>query len=221
MTQNRAVIFCTSQAFPFLWGAISVTFQAYALYASMDYKHNTLTPDQEEAQNRFAGNAAAGIGTIFGIVESGLRKTSWLGETPSLGRIIGFGAIEWSGKFLGAAGGAVAAYYDLSHAIDEWQKGTEHRGLTIVYGFQTAADITLMVACLITIPVWSIIAAVIVLFVTSISILFISQTKIQEWLESCLWRRVPGDVPKGRWPAIWPTMETEMNELKLALEEGV
>ncbi|MDR3104216.1 MAG: hypothetical protein LBU96_07160 [Yokenella regensburgei] len=209
------------QAFPFLLGAISVAFQSYALYESMDYKGNTLTRNQEEAQNRFMGNVAAGIGTIFGIVESGLKQMNWLGSTPSLKRIIGYKSVEWGGKFFGAAGGAVAAYYDFSHAVDEWQKGTEHRGLAILYGFQTAADIILMIACLITIPVWGIVAAVIVLLVTSISILFVSQTKIQEWLESCLWRRVPGNVPKDKWPAPWPTMEMEMNELKLALEEGV
>lgn len=209
------------QAFPFLWGAISVAFQSYALYKSMDYKSKTLTPDQEEAQNRFAGNVAAGVGTIFGIVESGLKKMNWLGENPSLRRIIGLRGIEWIGKLLGAAGGAVAAYYDLSHAIDESQKGSAHLGLAIAYGFQSAADFILLISCIYTIPVWGIVVAVIVLLVTSISILFISQNKIQEWLESCLWRSVSGDVPKDKWPAIWPTTETEMNELKLALEEGV
>lgn len=209
------------QAFPFLWGAISVAFQSYALYESMDYKSSTLTPDQEEAQNRFAGNVAAGIGTIFGIVESGLKQMNWLGSTPSLKRIFGYKSVEWLGKGFGAAGGAVAAFYDGMHAFDEWSKGTEHRGLAIAYLIQTGADVVLAFACIFTIPVVGVVIAVIVLLITSIYILFHSQTKIQEWLESCLWRRVPGNVPEDKWPAPWPTMETEMNELKLALEEGV
>lgn len=209
------------QAFPFLLGAISVVFQSYALYMSKDYKSSTLTPNQEEAQNRFSGSVVAVIGTMFGIVESGLKQINWLGSIPSLKRIIGYKFVEWLGKGFGASGGAVAAYYDLSHAIDEWQKGSKHQGLAILYGMQTAADITLLVACLITIPVWGIVVTVIVLLVTSIWILLCSQNKIQEWLESCLWRNVPGNVPKNKWPAIWPTMKTEINELKLALEAGV
>lgn len=209
------------QAFPFLLGAISVAFQSYALYQSMDYKSSTLTPDQEEAQNRFAGNVAAGIGTMFGLVEAGLKQMNWLGTAPSLKRIIGYKSVEWGGKLLGAAGGAVAAFYDFSHAVDESQKGPQHRGLAVAYWFQTGADIILALACVMSVPVVGIVIAVIVLLITSIYILFHSQTKIQEWLESCLWRRVPGNVPKDKWPAPWPTMETEMNELKLALEEGV
>ncbi|HDS9358553.1 TPA: hypothetical protein QH850_001061 [Enterobacter chengduensis] len=209
----------SQQAFPFLLGAISVAFQSYALYSSMDYKSNTLTPNQDEAQKRFAGNVAAVVGTMFGIVESGLKKMNWLGSTPSMRRVIGYKSVEWVGKSLGAAGGAVAAYYDFSHAVDESQKGISHIGLAIAYWFQSGADIVLTAACIATIPMVGIVMAVIVLLITSLYILLHSQTKIQEWLESCLWRCVPGDVPVSKWPEIW-SEETEMAELKIALEEG-
>jgi len=135
------------------------------------------------------------------------------------------------GRLLGVVAGIVAVGYDIYHMVDERNKG--HIGLAIAYGLSALSGSWLIAALWFnSLPVLGTIIAVIFLIGTAIYLAINSRDKIQKWLIQCLWRRIPakeGATEENKkfyqkWEAadlpIWPDMDIEMNELKLAIGAG-
>ncbi|MBD8169925.1 hypothetical protein [Erwinia persicina] len=94
------------------------------------------------------------------------------------------------------------------------------------------AGIWLAIAVSASIPVIGTLIAVAILIGTAIYLAFQNRDSIQKWLIQCLWRRIPVDTDYAKEKQekymkaeaaelpVWPTMEMEMDELKLALGVG-
>ncbi|MBD8165664.1 hypothetical protein IFU24_22800 [Erwinia persicina] len=120
----------------------------------------------------------------------------------------------------------------------EWLTETRQNVLTssdmfnVLYGLSAAAGIWLAFAVVTAVPVIGTFLAVAILIGTAIYLAFQNRDSIQKWLIQCLWRRIPVDKGetkvkqeeyKKREAAelpVWPTMEMEMDEFKLALGVG-
>jgi len=220
------------QAMPFTLGVFSGVLQVAALFITADiHNKKTLTAEQKEAHARFWAGVLGLGSTTLGIIETGIKQFRLFANAASRQRVFSSEAflrwIGYVGKALGVVAGVIAAGYDFYHFIDEVNKG--HIGLAVVYGFSAAAGVWLSVAVVWAIPVIGTFIAVAILIGAAIYLAFHNRDNIQKWLVQCLWRRIPVDKDKTREEQekyrqieaaelpVWPTMEMEMNELKLAL----
>ncbi|MBD8109487.1 hypothetical protein [Erwinia persicina] len=119
-----------------------------------------------------------------------------------------------------------------------WLTATRQNVLTsseifnVLYGLSAAAGIWLAFAVVTAVPVTGTFLAVAILIGTAIYLAFQNRDSIQKWLIQCLWRRIPVDTDYAKEKQekymkaeaaelpVWPTMEMEMDELKLALGVG-
>lgn len=224
------------EAMPFTLGIVSGVLQVAALYISADIKgKKTLTADQKEAHGRFAAGVAGLASTTLNTIETGIKQFRLFTDASSKLRIFGSETflrwIEFGGKFLGAVGGGIVAGFDAYHAYDEYSKG--HRGLMIAYVLSSVAGLWLSVAMVTAIPVFGTFIAVVILIGTTVYLALNNRDKIQKWLLQCLWRRIPVNVAHSKEKKeeyrqreeadlpIWPTMQMEMDELKLALDSEI
>lgn len=205
-------------------GILSGIFQTIAVMASADFGNKkTLTADQLEENSRFVAGTAGVFSAFFGSVEVGIKG---LIESSSLmsARTLRFANIAKvisavASKGLGVTAGFVIAAFDFYHAWMELQKNK--LSIASAYLASGASGIWLAVALigpkLAVFGIMITILAIFVIFGAAIYIAIESQDKIQKWLEKCLWRKVPGEVPINMWPPIYLTGQMEMDDLKLAL----
>jgi len=223
-------------AMAFTRGVFSAVLQTAALFITADIKNKkTLTADQSEAHARFWAGVVGLTSASLSVVETGIKQFNlFAGATSKLRVFRSEAFMKWigiAGKLLGVIAGVVAVGLDIYHAFDEKSKG--HVGLAIAYGLSAAAGLWLVAAFLsTTLPVIGTFIAVILLIGTAIYLAFNNRNNIQKWVVQCLWRRIPVDKNKtkdlqefyrereGLDLPIWPNMEMEMKELKLALGEG-
>ncbi|MDR3668907.1 MAG: hypothetical protein P4L35_18920, partial [Ignavibacteriaceae bacterium] len=196
----------------------------------------TLTADQSEAHAKFWAGVVGLTSASLGIVETGIKQFNLFASASSRLRGLRSSIVQkWifgiGGKLLGVGAGIVAVGYDIYHMVDEKNKG--NFGLAVAYGLSALAGSWLIVALwLNSLPISGTIIAVIFLIGTAIYLAINSRDKIQKWLIQCLWRRIPAkedateenkEIYLKREAAdlpIWPGMDMEMNELKLAISAG-
>ncbi|NMP26615.1 hypothetical protein GW590_07040 [Rahnella sp. SAP-1] len=224
-------------AMPFAIGVFSAVLQVAALWTTADLKNKkTLTADQSEAHAKFWAGVVGLTSASLGIVETGIKQFNLFASASSRFRLLRAPMVQKlifgiGGRLLGVGAGIVAVGYDIYHMVDERNKG--HIGLAIAYGLSALSGSWLIAALWFnSLPVLGTIIAVIFLIGTAIYLAINSRDKIQKWLIQCLWRRIPAkegateenkklyqkreaaDLP------IWPDMDIEMNELKLAIGAG-
>ena len=226
------------KSIPLALGAVSMALQTAALWVSMDFSHKPVTAAQQEARNRFWAGTVSLTGTTAGTIETAIVRFNRLGTAfpGSAAEKIAkwFGA---AGRFLGAGGGAVAAYYDAIHFKEEWNN--DRKGLAFAYGASAVSGLYLAFAPFIswkfigdTLVIWgtrfgssamlSLGASMEVIGLTLgwvavgiflIAAFYISwkQTnELQQWLEKTMW----GKTPEGLPPVKHPKMQIEMQSLK-------
>ena len=220
------------EAMPFTLGVFSGVLQVTALFISADiHNKKTLTADQKEAHSRFWAGVLGLGSTILGTVESAIKQFRLFANAASRLRVFSSEKflrwVGYVGKALGVVAGVIAAGYDLYHALNELNKG--HFGLFVAYGMSGLAGLWLAAAVVWAIPVIGTFIAVAILIGTAIYLAFNNRDNIQKWLVQCLWRRIPVDTDKTHEKQeeykqieaaelpVWPTMEMEMDEFKLAL----
>ncbi|MHA7848458.1 T6SS effector BTH_I2691 family protein [Serratia sp. D1N4] len=222
------------EAMPFTLGVISGVLQVAALYTTADLKNKkTLTADQKEAHSRFWAGVAGLGSTTLSVIETGIKQFRLFADATSRMRVFSSETfmkwfIGYGGKGLGVVAGVIAAGFDLYHLGDEAYKG--HAGLAIAYGLSGLAGIWISVAVVAAIPVAGTFIAALILIGTAIYLAFNNRDNIQKWLVQCLWRTIPVDPDDTKEDQdtymkreaadlpIWPTMQMEMDELKLALD---
>ncbi|MHA7848453.1 hypothetical protein [Serratia sp. D1N4] len=222
------------EAMPFTLGVISGVLQVAALYTTADLKNKkTLTADQKEAHSRFWAGVAGLGSTTLSVIETGIKQFRLFADATSRMRVFSSETfmkwfIGYGGKALGIVAGVIAAGFDFYHFDDERYKG--HKGLAAAYFFSGLAGLWVTAAVIWAMPVIGTFIAVAILISMAIYLEFNNRDNIQKWLVQCLWRRIPvnenyskedqekfkkreaADLP------IWPTMQMEMDELKLALD---
>ncbi|MDN2614005.1 hypothetical protein OB912_02485 [Enterobacter kobei] len=191
----------------------------------------TLTADQGEAHSRFWGGVLGLGSTTLGIIETGIKQFRLFANAASRLRVFSSETflrwVGYVGKAFGVVAGVIAAGYDLYHALNEFNKG--HTGLAIAYGLSGFAGAWVAVAVVAALPVIGTFIAVAILIGTALYLAFQNRDNIQKWLVQCKWRRIPIDpddtkekqdkykkIEEAELP-VWPNMEMEMGELKLAL----
>ncbi|MHA7848456.1 hypothetical protein [Serratia sp. D1N4] len=221
------------EAMPFTLGVISGVLQVAALYTTADLKNKkTLSTDQTEAHSRFWAGVAGLGSTTLSVIETGIKQFRLFADATSRMRVFSSETfVKWfigyGGKGLGVVAGVVAVFYDGYHTGDEFYKG--HFGLAAVYFLSAVAGAWVTAAVIWTIPVVGTFIAVAILIGMAICLALNNRDNIQKWLLQCMWREIPVNTSfseenqkkyKEREAAdlpIWPTMQMEMNELKLAL----
>lgn len=223
------------EAMPFTLGVFSGVLQVAALLISADIQNKkTLTADQTEAHSRFWAGVLGLGSTTLGIIETGIKQFRLFANASSRLRVFRSETflrwVGYAGKALGVVAGVVAAGYDFYHAVYELNRG--HTGLAVAYGLSGLSGLWLAVAVVWAIPVIGTFIAVAILIGAAIYLAFQSRDSIQKWLIQCLWRRVPVDTSDSKEKQdeyrrreiadlpVWPTMEMEMDEFKLALGVG-
>ncbi|MFD1804713.1 T6SS effector BTH_I2691 family protein [Mixta tenebrionis] len=226
------------QSVPLALGVVSMALQTAALWVSMDFSHKPLTASQQEARNRFWAGTLSLTGTTAGTIETAIIRFNKLGAAFSgsaAEKIAGWFAT--AGRWLGAAGGAVTAYYDYAHISEEWNHN--RKGLAFAYGASALSGLYLSVAPFIN---WMWISDALINIGRALGIQFLvrfgicapaiglalswisagilviaafyiswKQTNdLQKWLEKTMW----GITPEGISPEKHPTMQIEMQSLK-------
>ncbi|EMP0254035.1 TPA: T6SS effector BTH_I2691 family protein [Klebsiella michiganensis] len=232
------------QSVPLALGVVSMALQTASLWVSMDFSHKPVTASQQEARNRFWAGTLSLTGTTAGTIESAIVRFNKLGaEFPgSAAEKIA----KWfaaSGRFLGAAGGLVAAYYDYAHINEEWYRN--RKGLAFAYGASAVSGTYLAFApfinwkwlgrvlgrigwrvgsrTLVTVGAsaevigltvgWIMVA---VLLIAAFYISWKQTNELQQWLEKTMW----GVTPEGLPPEPHQTLQIEIQSLKDIMQVG-
>jgi hypothetical protein len=226
------------QSVPLALGVVSMALQTAALWVSMDFSHKPLTASQQEARNRFWAGTLSLTGTTAGTIETAIIRFNKLGAAFSASaaeKIAGWFAA--TGRYFGAAGGLMSAYYDAVHFKEEWNN--KRRGLAFAYGASAISGLYLSVAPFIS---WKFVGDIIailgirvgsatlgsvavsmeivgltlgwimagVLLISAFYISYKQTNELQKWLEKTMW----GITPSGLAPEKHPTMQVEMQSLK-------
>ncbi|WP_139300380.1 T6SS effector BTH_I2691 family protein [Nissabacter archeti] len=226
------------KSIPLALGAVSMALQTAALWVSMDFSHKPMTTAQQEARNRFWAGTVSLTGTTAGTIETAIVRFNRLGAAfpgSAAEKIAKWFGV--AGRFLGAGGGVVAAYYDVIHAKEEWNKN--RKGLSFAYRASAVSGLYLAFAPFInwkwlgdTLVIlgsrfgssamlslgasmevigltlgW---AAVGIFLIAAFYISWKQTNELQQWLEKTMW----GETPEGVPPVKHPTMQIEMQSLK-------
>ncbi|MDT4307836.1 hypothetical protein RPN21_04585 [Klebsiella aerogenes] len=232
------------QSVPLTLGVVSMALQTASLWVSMDFSHKPVTASQQEARNRFWAGTLSLTGTTAGTVESAIIRFNKLGAAfpgSAAEKIAKWFAA--SGRFLGAAGGLVAAYYDYAHINEEWYRN--RKGLAFAYGVSAVSGTYLAFAPFIS---WKFVGDVItawgvrlgssamlslgasmevvgltlgwvmvaVLLIAAFYISWKQTNELQQWLEKTMWGVTPEGLPLER----HQTLQIEMQSLKDIMQVG-
>lgn len=223
---------------PLALGVVSMALQTAALWVSMDFSNKPATASQQEARNRFWAGTLSLTGTTAGTIESAIIHFNRMNAAypgSSAAKIAGWFAA--AGRFLGAAGGLVTAYYDHAHMQEEWQ--SQRKGLSFAYGASAISGTYLAFApfinwhwvgeilqvigryagsrALVTIGINASVTGLTLgwimagVFLAATFYISWKQTnELQKWLEKTMWGRTPEGLPAEK----HPTLQIEMQSLK-------
>jgi len=159
----------------------------------------------EEATGRFAACSAGLIGSVFNLVENGIKRfeaNGLIGEKPKT-KV----AVRWAGRVFGAGAAWGFAYYDFKNMTEGFSKG--NRGIAFLYLVSGVVNTTLGFMSIFTslLAGW---AALIFLIALGIAIFIevLRDSAAQIWLSHCFY----GSDER------WPDLRTSEKELHKVLE---
>lgn len=207
-----------AQSLPFAGCVFAMVMQVGAVKQSASSLMQGQLTGAEKMSKLIADTIGAG-GTLLDAVERVIFKFKSL-RLKSLVRLsfgrAGAVGLEKGLQFAGracAAFGFVAVGWDFYHGYDEIKK--EHYGLGIAYLASGLAGGALVASAVFgSLSLGPVGLAIAIAFVLGSAIYIAMQSRddIQKWLAASWWRQIPDG--ESDMPAIWPTMQMEMEQLQ-------
>ena len=116
--------------------AVGLLFNTVSTLVARDAMQQADVFADEEATGRFAACSAGLVGSVFSIVETGIKRlevNGLIGEKPKI-KI----SVRWAGRLFSAGAAWGFAYYDYGKMKEEFRSG--NWGMTILYGASTITN---------------------------------------------------------------------------------
>jgi len=184
--------------------AVGLLFNTVSTLFARDAMEQADVFADEEATGRFAACSAGLIGSVFNLVESGIKRfeaNGLIGEKPKT-KV----AVRWAGRVFGAGAAWGFAYYDFQNLKESFRSG--NWGMAILYGASMVTNTFLGVMSMFVnfLAGW---AALIFLIALGIALLIevFRDSAAQNWLSHCFYGSED----------CWPDIRTSDNELQKVL----
>lgn len=193
---------------PFAFGLLGLLANCAALGSLQGSEAKALEQDKEELAWRTRFQWMQVVGAVSGVVEIGLGKLPSFGSQMANGiaRVLAT-VTRRAAMVFGVGGSMLMATTDVLHSIKEFGEKNISAGIAYLASGVLGGLATVALAAGWT--GWGLIL-VLLMFIWSFVMLRMTDNKLQDWLERCLW----GSLKEAR----YPDLETEMGQLEVALK---